>query len=79
MYLPRKTNVGEPVVREIIVDLYLVEDLKANILLSIDVVGLEEIDVITSRKYLYIDSCGIRILIKIRPRGIEVHRLIKVK
>ena len=79
MYLPGKTDVGEPVVGEIMVDLHLVEDLKANILLGMDVVGPKEINVITSRKHLYIGSCGIRMPIEIRPRGTEVRRPIKAK
>ena len=79
IYLSRKTNISEPIIGEIIVDLYIVEDLKANIFLSINIISLEEIDVITSKKYLYINSYSIRMLIKIRSRDTKVHRSIKAK
>ena len=72
-------DIGEPIISEFIVDLYLVDNLKANILLSIDVVGLEDINIITSKKHLYVGSCGMRILIEIWPRGTKVYCAIKVK
>ncbi len=79
IYLPGKTDIGEPVIGELTVDLHLVDDLKANILLGMDVVGPEDIDVITSKKHLYVGSCGMRMPIEIRPRGTEVRRAIKAK
>ena len=39
IYFPGKTDLGEPVSGELTVDLHLVDDLKANILLGMDVVG----------------------------------------
>ena len=79
LYFPGKTDLGEPVSGEVTVDLHLVDDLKANILLGMDVVGPEDIDIITSKKHLYNGSCGIRMPIEIKPRGTEVRRAIQAK
>ena len=61
------------------INLYLVNNLKANILLSINIISLEDINIIIFKKYLYISSCGIRILIKIHSKNTKVCYTIKVK
>ena len=50
IYLPSKSNTSELVLVELLVDLYLVDDLKSNILLSIDIIGTEKINIIISRR-----------------------------
>ena len=50
LYSPGKLDIGELVLVELLVDLYLVDNLKANILLSIDIIGPEKIDIIISRR-----------------------------
>ena len=50
IYLLGKLDIGELVLVELLVDLYLVDNLKSNILLSIDIIGTKKINIITSRR-----------------------------
>ena len=50
IYLSGKSDIGELVLEELLVDLYLIDDLMANILLSIDIMGPEIINIIISRR-----------------------------
>ena len=48
IYLLGKLDIDELILVEFLVDLYLVNDLKSNILLSIDIIGLEKINITIS-------------------------------
>ena len=50
IYLPGKLDIDELVLVELLVDLYLFDDLKANILLSIDILESEKSNIIISRR-----------------------------
>ena len=63
---------------EIIVNVYLVNNLRANILIRIDTIGPKGIDIITTKRHVYVTSYNIRILVNIKPRGVRVRRAVKV-
>ena len=48
--MPGKLDIYELVLVELLVDLDLIDNLKANILLDIDVIGFEKIDINISRR-----------------------------
>ena len=48
--MPGKLDISELVLVELLVDLYLVDDLKANELLSMDIMGPNKINIIISRR-----------------------------
>ena len=77
LLLPGKSDIGEPVLAEIIVDVHLVDDLRANMLIGMDTMGPEGIDIITTKRHAYVTSCNTRIPVDIKPRGARVRRAVK--
>ena len=65
LYLLGKSNISKPMVAKIIVNLYLINNLKANLLLGTNVIGSKKINVITSKKYIYMGSYNMRVPIKV--------------
>lgn len=57
---------------------YLINSLKAKMLLDIDIIGLEKIDLITSRNKIYIRSCDtiVAIDLKSRSRGVTMKSVV---
>ena len=45
--------------------LYLINNLKVNSLLGINIIGSKNINVTTSKKYIYIGIYNIRVIIKV--------------
>ena len=77
LLLPGKSDIGEPVLAEITVDVHLVNDLRANMLIGMDTMGPEGIDIITTKRHAYVTSCNMRIPVNIKPRGTRVRRAVK--
>ena len=67
LLLPGKSDIGEPVLAEIVVDVHLVDDLRANMLIRMDTMGPKGIDIITTKRHAYVMSCNMRIPIKVKP------------
>lgn len=53
-------------------ELYLVDDLKANVLIGNDIIGLKDISIDISRKSIYISSCKIKNFIQAKYRGLFI-------
>ena len=79
LLLPGKSDIGEPVLAEVTVDVHLVDDLRANMLIGMDTIGPEEINIITTKRQAYVTSCNIRIPVEIKPQGARVRRAVKAK
>ena len=79
LLLPGRSDIGEPVLAEITVDVHLVDDLRANMLIGMDTIGPEGINIITTKRHAYVTSCSMRILVKIKPQGARVRRAVKAK
>ena len=79
LLLPGKSDIGEPVLAEIIVDVHLVDDLRANMLIGMDTMGPEGIDIITTKRHAYVTSCNTRIPLEIKRQGARVRRAVKAK
>ena len=67
LLLPGKLDIGEPILAEITVDIHLVDDLRANMLISIDIMGPKGIDIITTKRHAYVTSYSIRVPVEIKP------------
>lgn len=59
-----KKDVCVKITREV----YLIDGLKAKILLGTDIIRLEKIDIITSRSEAFIKLCGVTVSINLKPR-----------
>ena len=79
LLLPGKSDIGEPVLAEINVDVHLVDDLRANMLIGMDTMGPEGIDIITTKRHAYVTSCNMRIPVEIKPQGARIRRAVKAK
>ena len=66
LLLSRKSNIGELILIEITINIYLINNLRANILIRIDIIRLKKINIITIKRYIYIISYNIKIPIKIK-------------
>ena len=66
LLLPRKLDISKLILVKIIVDIYLIDNLRANILIGIDTIGPKGINIIIIKRYTYIISCSMRIPIKIK-------------
>ena len=73
MYFENK-NKSHDVVKTIIIrEVYLIKDLKANLLIENDILKFELIDISTSINTVYIESCKITIFITINIRSKSQH------
>ena len=52
--------------------IYIVDNLKAKILLEIDIINLEKINIITSKNKVYIGLYDITVIINLKPRSRDV-------
>ena len=73
MYLLSKYR-GKDVRIKLTREAYLVDRLKVKILLNTNVIGLERINIITLKGYIYIGSCDttIEIDFRLRSRGVTI-------
>ena len=60
-------------------EIYLIDKLAADILLKNDILILEEIDLLFSKKTAYIDSYNVNILIEVHLKGLLIRRVINLK
>ena len=67
IYLFNEKNKNERVItiKTTLREIYLVNKLVADMLLKNDILVLEEIDLLFSKKIAYIDSCDVNILIEV--------------
>ena len=59
LLLFRRLDISELVLAKITVDVYLVNNLRANILIRIDTIGPKGINIIITKRHAYITSCSI--------------------
>ena len=59
LLLSRKSNISKPILIKIIINIYLVNNLRVNILIRIDTIGPKRINIIIIKKYAYIISYNI--------------------
>ena len=67
LLLPRKSDINKPILAEIIVNVYLIDNLRVNILIGMDTIGPEGINIITTKRHAYVTSYNMRIPFKIKP------------
>jgi len=70
VYIPSLDTNKNSVIAVLTREFYLVDNLKANILVRIDIISPEDIDIITSIKKAYIRSYDIVADITIKPLGL---------
>ncbi len=68
IFFPGKRN-GKDVVAKIVREVYLIDDLKAKILINTDIISPEKIDIITSKGKVFIGSYKITVDIDYKPRS----------
>ena len=79
-FLEGKDNEGRLVtIRTALRELYFIDNLAADILIGNNVLISEGIDLLFFKQAVYIDSCGVDVLIKVRSRGPIIRRVICVK
>ena len=81
IYLFNKKNKDERVItiKTTLREIHLVNKLAVDILLENDILVLEEIDLLFSKKTAHIDSCDINILIKVQFKKSLIRRVINLK
>ena len=57
--LPKKFDISKLIFAKIIINIYLVNNLRVNILIKIDTIGPKKINIITMKRYVYIISYNI--------------------
>ena len=60
-------------------EIYIVDNLRANILIGIDIITPKGIDILTSKRVAYITSCDIKAPIKVLSTGPPVRRVVSAK
>jgi hypothetical protein len=53
---------------EQICEVHLVDDLKAKMLIGVDIIGPEQVDILVHSRKAHIASCGVDVPINVRPR-----------
>ena len=81
IYLSNKKNKNERIVivKTISKEIYLINKLAAGILLENDILVLEEINILFSKKIAYIDSCNVNIPIEVHLKESLIRRVINSK
>lgn len=69
LYFPGKNNVGQQVYISLTCEIYLVKDLKANLLIGNDIMSPKGFIIDIKRKSVWIKSYGITIPIDVRQKG----------
>ena len=75
-YVPDSKN-GNPVIAHFRREVHVVDDLKANVLIEMDILGPEKMDILTSFKQCRIGSCEVTVPLIITSRGQRVERAIR--
>lgn len=68
-FFPKKSNERQKVYTSIRSELYLVESLKANILIDNDILALESFVLNVALGHALVRSCGVKIAVGARQRG----------
>lgn len=69
LYFPAISNKGQRIVACIRCKLYLVDNLRANILIGNDIIGTKGITIDIAKKKTYVPSCKAPLLISARQQG----------
>ena len=77
IFIPRKRN-NKDIVVKLIREVYFIDNLKVKILISTDIINLENIDIITFKGEVYISLYNIIVNINLKPRSRGVIRNILI-
>ena len=80
IYIPRKTTNGSTATAKLTPrEIYIIDNLRVNILIRMDIITLEGINILASKRVAYITSCKIKAPIKVLSTGLLVRRVISAK
>ena len=80
IYIPRKTTNGSTATAKLAPrEIYIIDNLRANILIGMDIITLEGINILASKRVVYITSYKIEAPIKVLSTSLLVRRIISAK
>ena len=80
MYIPRKTTNGSTATAKLAPrEIYIVDNLRANMLIGMDIMTSEGIDILASKRVAHITSCKIEAPIEVLSTGPPVRRVVSAK
>ena len=79
MYFAGETKDGSTVLAKIEREVHIVENLKAKLLVGMDILGPELVDIYVSKKEVYLGAHGVTVPIEIRPRGTPIRRIVHAR
>jgi len=79
LYFFDKNKKNNLIITKIIREVYLINNLKTNILIESSLINFEEITINVASKSIFINSCDVIVLIKVKTSRIIIYILIYIK
>ena len=80
IYIPRKTTNSSTATAKLTPrEIYIIDNLRANILIRMDIITLEGINILASKRVAHITSYKIKAPIKVLSTSLPVRRVISTK